>query len=295
MEPFQYKTYNIERLLDRLRRWPEAIEYAQVQSIRNLRRGTIAKNLCDILSFLTFCNHPLDRISPGDVHEWLLWEKNSFLKDSTFQRRTVAVKSFFRTIKRKDLEERIPSIKFRYELKDKILTREDVQVIVDSCKNPLEEALIRILDDTGCRVGELLTLRKSDVQEDELGIILIVRGKTGERPVRLVNSISFGKMLGKERSEPDDLLFRGRGYDWAYWIFRRASQVLGRKVSPHMFRHTKATLMAKLYTEGIIKKYLGWSPDSKMMRHYSHLSSRDVDLALLSRSSSASAKRFLRE
>lgn len=278
---FEYKTYNTRRLLQRLASWPEAMIYFEKLLIRGLCKGTIAKNLCDILSFLTFNNRPLDRITERDVHEWMMWEKKSFLKNSTFARRVITVKAFLKTSNRRDLANSIPQIRFKYQPKSMILTDKEINVILKVCKNDLEKTIIHLLHDTGCRIGELITLRKQDVYFDDLGIKIFVDGKTGKRPVRLINSVSRVKRIYRQTKDLDDLLFKGKGYDWAYWIFRRASKKLGKNINPHMFRHTKATELWKQLPDAIVKQYMGFSKDSKMAIHYNHLSSRDVDEALL--------------
>ena len=43
-----------------------------------------------------------------------------------------------------------------------------------------------MLYDSGCRIGELLTLRVKDIEYDDYGIRLTVNGKTGVRRVRTV-------------------------------------------------------------------------------------------------------------
>ena len=280
---FRYKTYNVKRLIERLRSWPEAIEYAQEQIIRNLAEGSIAKNLCDIVSFLTFHNRPISRIAPKDVKEWLIWTKTSNLKESTFTRRLTIVKSFLKRIGREDLASVIPKVNFTYEPKNISLSGSDIDTLIKSCRNDLERGLIHMLKDTGCRIGELLTLRKKDVVFDDLGIYIIVDGKTGKRAVRLVDSIKYCKKLWKKLDNDNDLLFNGKTYHWAYWIFRRASKKLGKNVHPHIFRHLKATKMLRKYSEAIVKKYMGWSPHSKMTMFYNHISPRDVDAAILHR------------
>ena len=276
---FTHKEYNTERLMMRIMQWPEAVRYFHTQIIRGLAKGTIAKNLCDVLAFLTYHNRPLKRISPDDVHAWLMWTKGSYLTSSTFSRRAVTVKSFLKGIEREDLAKAVPKIKQKYEPKCKLLTDEDIRGILSVCKNDLERILINMLWDTGCRVGEILTLRKKNITLDDTGIFIVVNGKTGTRPVRITRSRKHVEGLYKSLNNPDDLAFQGKGYNWAYWIFRRAMPVLKKRVHPHMFRHTKATEMWKVLPDQITKKHLGFSKDSKMARHYEHFSLRDIDEA----------------
>jgi integrase len=285
MDSFEYKKYNIERQLGRLRAWPEAIRYFETGFIRGLARGTIAKNLCDILSFLSFHNRPLRQIKEEDVRKWLLWTKSSYIKPSTFSRRVIAVKSFLKGINRQDLASVIPAIRYSYVSETMLITQQDIDAILSACKNKLETAFIYMLRDTGCRVEELLTLRKQNIIHDDLGIYIKVTGKTGIRAVRLMESVKWGRWLFDSISDYNGLVFKNHTYNWAYWIFRRASGKLNKPLHPHQFRHLKATEMLRIHTEAIVKKYLGWSEDSRMTKYYNHLSSRDVDESLLRNSS----------
>jgi hypothetical protein len=54
-----------------------------------------------------------------------------------------------------------------------------------------------------------------------------------------------------------------------------------KRVNPHLFRHSRATFLAKHLTEAQMKEYFGWTQASDMAAVYVHLSGRDVDSALL--------------
>lgn len=54
-----------------------------------------------------------------------------------------------------------------------------------------------------------------------------------------------------------------------------------KRVHPHLFRHSRATLLAKRLTEAQMKSYLGWTRSSKMAGIYVHLSGKDTDVAIL--------------
>jgi integrase len=74
-------------------------------------------------------------------------------------------------------------------------------------------------------------------------------------------------------------------FSWSYGkvrkLFEKASDILGRRVYPHLLRHSRATHLAKFLTESQLKAYFGWTQDSKMTRIYIHLSGKDVDEAIL--------------
>ena len=56
---------------------------------------------------------------------------------------------------------------------------------------------------------------------------------------------------------------------------------INKRIYPHLFRHTRATYLAKFLPEAVVKEIMGWVQDSKSAARYVHLSGRDVDKALL--------------
>lgn len=63
---------------------------------------------------------------------------------------------------------------------------------------------------------------------------------------------------------------------------RRARDAkLKKRVNPHIFRHSQASVLADDLTEAQMNEYLGWKQGSKMPAIYVHLSGRNVDQKIL--------------
>jgi len=75
------------------------------------------------------------------------------------------------------------------ELPREILTPEEVQRLIAACESLRNRALVHLAYEGGLRAGEALGLRVGDVEFDGLGAVVIVRGKTGARRVRLIESV----------------------------------------------------------------------------------------------------------
>src|SRR3990170_1809035 len=73
-------------------------------------------------------------------------------------------------------------------LPEEILTEDDIKKLVESANNLRDKAFILVLYESGCRIGEILSLRIRNVQFDDYGAALIVNGKTGDRRVRIILS-----------------------------------------------------------------------------------------------------------
>ena len=179
---------------------------------------------------------------------------------------------------------------------DNMITEEEIEKLVGVLKNARDKALTYALYDSGCRIGELLTLRNKDIAFDEYGAILSVTGKTGYRKVRVVgNSISYLREWQNShplRDDPNAWFFcgiesenRGKKLEHAnvYKFLRKGLKEakIERRIYPHLFRHTRATILASRVTEAPLEAQMGWVHGSRMTQTYVHLSGRDQDIAIL--------------
>lgn len=180
-------------------------------------------------------------------------------------------------------------------LPEQILTEEEIGKIAGAADNPRDRALVLVLYESGCRIGELLTLRIKHVQFDDYGAVLILSGKTGMRRVRAIGSATDLKNWINAhpfKDDPEAFIwiqlgnrnkFDVLGYAAANQIFRKLAEraKVKKKVNPHAFRHARATHLADKLTEAQLKELFGWVQGSKVASMYVHLSGRDLDDALL--------------
>jgi integrase/recombinase XerD len=94
--------------------------------------------------------------------------------------------------------------KTRHKLPEELLTEDDVRKMVDAADHPRDKALILVLYESGCRIGELLTLRIKNVLLDQNGAILLVNGKTGQRRVRIIASVPLLTVWPNNHPHRDD-------------------------------------------------------------------------------------------
>ena len=189
------------------------------------------------------------------------------------------------------------TFKRKHKLPEELLTEEEVFSIAKAADNPRDRALVLVLYETGCRIGEIMSLRLKNVQFDQYGAVLRVTGKTGDRRVRIISSapaLSAWVQIHALADNPEAPLWpplsTNRKYHMNIMEYQRVHkllQVLGAKagvrkrIYPHLFRHSRATALAGKLTEAQMKEYFGWVQASDMASVYVHLSGRDVDDALL--------------
>ena len=159
-----------------------------------------------------------------------------------------------------------------------LLTTVEIAALLRASDSLFYKALIEFLLESGCRIGEALNLEVEDIAIDNNFIVANVDGKTGPRqiPLRKDTLHSFLMHL--------TTLDTGRIFGVIYKtslknitkIFAKAD-VRKRDKTIHCFRHTKCTQLVKEgYPEHLIRKFMGWSPNSNMVNNYTHLNTRDL-------------------
>ena len=188
-------------------------------------------------------------------------------------------------------------LKNKHKLPEELITEEEVFRLAKAADHPRDKALILVLYETGCRIGEILTIKMKNVQFDQYGAVLRVTGKTGDRRVRIISSaptLSSWIEIHAKADNPEAPLWPplSNGYKYretcmeyrsVYFMLKQLAIKAGikKRIFPHLFRHSRATALAGKLTEAQMKEYFGWVQASDMASVYVHLSGRDVDKALL--------------
>lgn len=182
------------------------------------------------------------------------------------------------------------------QLPNGLLTRQEVTAMVRSCRNSRDKALISSLADSGCRIGELLSMRLGDVTFDQYGVVFKVSRKTGDRQVRVVGDaipcLAAWIEIHPDRTDPHAPLWTGldertRGrpvkYAAAHKVLKTAAQRAGikKRVHAQLFRHTRAAELARKVTGAPLEDQMGWVHGSGMAKVYVHLPGKEVDRVLL--------------
>ncbi len=234
-----------------------------------------------------------------DVMELVGFFENTNLSAWSKHDYKVVLKIFFRWLRRTD--EYPPEVKWikttirhKHLLPEEVLTEEEVKKLVDAAACLRDKAFILVLYESGCRIGEILTLSLRNVQFDDYGAVLLVSGKTGDRRVRIMASAPKlaswveNHPLKSNADAPLWVTFSTNhhhgnlGYTATKEMLKATAKKAGinKRVYPHLFRHSRATFLARHLTEAQLKQHFGWVQASDMASTYVHLSGRDVDSAL---------------
>lgn len=178
------------------------------------------------------------------------------------------------------------------KLPKEILSHKEIGQLAQAAEKQRDRALVWVGYESGCRPGELLDMRIKDVEFDEYGSQVMVDGKTGERRIRLVESVPDLRTWLSMHPSRDSR----RAYLWPsrqseklssngwYYVLGKIAERAGikKKVHPHLLRHSRAThLAAKGINEAQMREIFGWTKNSNMPSVYVHLSGRDTDASVL--------------
>jgi integrase/recombinase XerD len=207
--------------------------------------------------------------------------------------------------------ENIPKIKRKeiscYKPAD-LWTAEDDLLFLKYCHSKRIKCYHVMAKDTSCRPHELLKLRIKDIMFKTVGnhqyAEVLVNGKTGSRPLPLIDSIPYIKdYLDHEHplpGNPNAVFFSGNrkslgrtiGIHTIEYIYRhykrdlfprllespnvspedkqKIKDLLKKPFNPYILRHSGLTQKSKLLKEATLRIFAGWSIGSNMPQRYLH-------------------------
>jgi len=179
-----------------------------------------------------------------------------------------------------------------------VLSRDEIQAMEDAAATERDKLIVRVLADTGIRVGELANLTLNDLVERDRTHYLRVGGKTGQRMVpipRLYRRLIRYAQRGRPREVPSDRLFislrRRPGGDYGPLTPSGVEQVIqelgaaagiSKRVYPHLLRHSYATwALTRGMNPIMLAHILGHTSLAMIQNVYSHLTPTDAYQAMV--------------
>jgi integrase/recombinase XerD len=263
----------------------------------------------ELLSFLDRYRKPED-IDP--LHKWI----------GTYNLYRIQLMRFFKWLYYPNVEQKNrpkPSVienisqlkrkeKSIYKPTDMWTTEED-SLFLKYCPNPRDRCYHAMSRDSAARPHELLKLRIKDVvfkltPDKKQYAEILVNGKTGSRPIPLIDSIPYIKdWLSNHHPQagnPSSILICGFGkglnraisVDRLYKIYKsyknelfpkllddpnvpeedkqKISELLKKPWNPYIRRHSSLTEKSGILKEHHLRQFAGWSPGSNMHLKYIH-------------------------
>jgi integrase/recombinase XerD len=287
-------------------------KYNDNKSFKDLERS-------DVIAFL----ETYRRTETQDpLHKWI----------GTYNIYRIHLMRFFKWLYNPDIEpdkrprpaviENIPQLKRKeksiYKPSD-LWTQQDDLLFLKFCPSKRDKCYHAISRDTSCRPHEIVKLKIRDIVFKTVGsnqyAEALVNGKTGSRPIPLIDSIPYLKdYLDHEHPQPSNpnsplICGTGRGLgrhlratriyniynEYKKEIFpkllesptvlpedkQKIAQLLKKPWNPYIRRHSALTEKARMLKEPILKMHAGWSPNSQMHLKYEHWFGNESNESLL--------------
>lgn len=233
------------------------MEYLACRSLEGLAVGTLNNYRVALAHFLLSMRKPIEDVEPNDVRLYLYqYQQKRGVSNRTLDKLRNTLSGFFRWAA---VEGRIPSDPcaaippIKYTAKPRTaLSQLELEYIRRACGDKREKAIVELLYSTGCRVSELCGMKRGDV--DWQNQTVEVFGKGGKYRTCYINAkayVALRDYLSTREDDDDHLIVSERKPHRGMTryavehiiseISNRAFRLIGKRVTPHIFRHTTAT------------------------------------------------------
>ena len=203
--------------------------------------------------FETMQKNP-EEVTTNDIRCFLVgYQKRTGISDRTLDKFRQIINVFYTWLTDEEYITKNPcrNIKeIKYEVTPRrSLTRMELEMIRRACKTKRDLAIVDTLYSTGCRVSELVNMKISDINPEDKSIHIVGKGKKHNTCYFNTNAqLSLNEYM-EERKDDNPYLFvtSRRPFNKlstknVELIFKKLSISTGIIVTPHIMRHTCATL-----------------------------------------------------
>jgi len=300
----------------------DVLKFIEHMQDREKAALTIIRNITALISLRKQLGKPFRVATKDDIRGILKWmDEEKHYKASTNEKFRQVLKLFYK-VAYGNGEWYPEQVKFfpvkvgkeKYARSPQLDTREyldedEVIKLIESAPTLQKKAFFACMYESTARPEEVLRITNNDFLLDSNGVVLILRGKTGERRVRI---IAYAKLF-QQWLDVHPLKHLN---NYSIWISEstnyknkplglrgaeKAIEVLMRKVLPakharlYILRHSRATHLANHFTESQLCQHFGWVQGSRVVRRYIHLTGKDIDKVLISLNNSGNASQLVEE
>ena len=230
--------------------------YISALSVEGRSQKTIDRYRYIIGRMMEYVKVPTRRITVYHLREYLAAEKARGIADSTLDGNRQIFSSYFNWLQRESLIEKNPTANLGTIKKEKkikqIFSSVDIYNLDQACECDRDRAILHFLESTGCRISEMTSLNRADVNLASRQCV--VHGKGNKERVVYMSKVARAKLEQylSSRKDDDPALFvslRGAARiepNGVRVMLNRLSRRAGvAHVHPHKFRRTLATNLAR--------------------------------------------------
>lgn len=229
--------------------------YLVVKKTEGLAEGTLENYWRILKSFFEWSRKQPEEIVANDIRMFLyFYQQDHSVSNRTLDKYREMICWFFSWAHKEEYISRDPttSIKpIKHEIKERqALTQLELEYLRKACKTPRQKAILEFLYSTGCRVSEMIQVKKDDINWKDNTVHLF--GKGQKHRTSFINAkaeVAIKDYLATRRDECEFLFVSERApihgikKESIEKIIRELAQMseITRHVTPHILRHTCAT------------------------------------------------------
>lgn len=286
----------LEEVLDRYNIETKTTEQLKADLIDNIRLYISSKRLeglsdltlsdyyRELVMFEFFVDKPTVQITTSDIRRYLA--SNDSVMASTNGKKLSVIKSFFTWLVDEEIILRNPSSRIR-QMKQpkrlpKALTAIELEQLREACESLRERAIVEVMYSTGCRLSEISNMKRKAINWSNSSLKVIGKGDK-ERVVYINPKARYHLERYLEECEESENecehLFSTERRPYRQLQNKSIQDIISKissrttidkKVTPHVFRHTMATLAMENGIElGDLQQLLGHESANTTLRYAS--------------------------
>ncbi|MEF2968875.1 tyrosine-type recombinase/integrase [Paenibacillus sp. M1] len=253
--------------------------FLSAKRLEGLSPITLAGYELELRIFFRYVTKRMESVTAADIRAYL--GQFDHLKMSTVGRKLSVLKSFFGWLTAEEIIPRDPSARLKTPKQEKrlpkALTVAELEMLREACRTVRQRAFIEVLYATGCRLSEVFGMNRAAINHQSMSCRVVGKGNK-EREVYfsfkamyhlnryLASRTDDGEALMVTERRPYRRLSR-RGIQREIDVIAQAAG-LARKVSPHVLRHTFATLTLNNGAELVaVQELMGHSDPQTTLRY----------------------------
>ena len=228
--------------------------YLSSKKLEGLSDHTIENYAGRLRIFFEEVRRPPQDIQTNEIRMFLVtYQVQNGISDRSLDKYRQILNSFFEWCLNEEYISKNPckNIKeIKYEVEPRhSLTRYQLEQVRRSCETPRDLAIVDVLYSTGCRVAELVSMKLSDINTQENSVQIVGKGKK-HNTVYLNEKaqISLNDYMAVRKGNSEYIFLSERephnpiSTRTVELLFKNIGEKLNIKLTPHIMRHTSATL-----------------------------------------------------
>lgn len=229
--------------------------YVAAMTVECRSQKTIDRYIYLIKKLMAFAKVPTRRVSVYHIRNFIAKEKARGIQDSTLEGYREVFNAYFSWLQRETLIERNPCTNLGVikcaKKERKTYSEWEIEILSRNCKTIRDRAILHFLRSTGCRISEVTSLNRDQVNMVKMECV--VRGKGNKDRTVFMDETAVNTLaeyLQKRRDNSEALFVGIRGErlqpGGVRVMLKELAKVAGvEHVHPHKFRRTLATNLAR--------------------------------------------------